>query len=100
PHAATHTLSLHDALPISWRGRYAFRSPPPLFAPAAAAGTHALTQRLNFNPQNPRHTQKENEMEVILLERVAKLGQMGEVVRVKEDRKRHTSELQSPCNLV
>jgi len=37
-----------------------------------------------FNPNNTCSTQGDNTMEVILLERVAKLGQMGEVVRVKD----------------
>jgi large subunit ribosomal protein L9 len=37
-----------------------------------------------FNPNNTCSTQGDNNMEVILLERVAKLGQMGEVVRVKD----------------
>src|SRR6202012_371712 len=38
----------------------------------------------NFTPTTNRPTEGDTKMEVILLERVAKLGQMGEVVRVKD----------------
>ena len=44
-------------------------------APAAASPNQ---------PNNPNHTKRRKNMEVILLERVGKLGQMGDVVRVKD----------------
>src|SRR6478672_1568004 len=49
------------------------------------AGGHRRFPKFHhpFNQQH-RSIQRRTEMEVILLERVAKLGQMGEVVRVKD----------------
>src|SRR5215831_20536035 len=53
-----------------------------------AAARHRRCRPLKSTPENPTHStatlQKENVMEVILLERVAKLGQMGEVVKVRD----------------
>ena len=67
-------LGLADAV-FGFRKRYMRGRPPPISA------------SLKFHhPFNQPHSslQRRTEMEVILLERVAKLGQMGEVVRVKD----------------
>src|SRR4051794_16597069 len=64
--------------------RRRLRIPPTLSAPEDAAARSVL---LSFTPSTrttPAQLKGDNNMEVILLERVAKLGQMGEVVRVKD----------------
>src|SRR5688500_20287304 len=63
----TYTLSLHDALPISWRGR-----------PQAAAGQAPQRVPCGGSGRLPVQAQCD-------------------AVRRSEE---HTSELQSPCNLV
>src|SRR5207248_9118852 len=63
--------------------RRALRLSPALFARQAATAADVL--KFSLSTRLRQNTSlKENEMEVILLERVAKLGQMGEVVRVKD----------------
>ena len=63
--------------------RCRFRISPALSAEQAAAAPRVLNSTLN-STYNPHHLNRRTNMEVILLERVAKLGQMGEVVRVKD----------------
>jgi hypothetical protein len=60
-----------------------FRIPPTLPAWEATAASRSLNLPIPSNP-NLDHFKRRTNMEVILLERVAKLGQMGEVVRVKD----------------
>src|SRR5260370_13083646 len=57
------------------------------FASAIYEGDHHLSPYPNsIHPLNPdhHHLKRRTNMEVILLERVAKLGQMGEVVKVRD----------------
>src|SRR6186713_1320385 len=53
---------------------------------SCAAANLRRCQPLEFKFENPTHStlQRRTIMEVILLERVAKLGQMGEVVKVRD----------------
>src|ERR1700744_4499928 len=73
---------------LLWRSR-ALVSPMPFsgFVSAICKEGHRPFPRpepaLSTNQEFPSHQRRTN-MEVILLERVAKLGQMGEVVRVKD----------------
>src|SRR5687767_14700656 len=61
---------------------WASPTPPSTFA---AALQHAAAHPLPAIPKSETRSEKRRTtMEVILLERVAKLGQMGEVVRVKD----------------
>src|ERR1700676_4465836 len=62
-------------------GRCRFRNSSALPAREAAAPPRVLKSTLQLNPTI---LIRRTNMEVILLERVAKLGQMGEVVRVKD----------------
>src|ERR1700687_3195329 len=62
--------------------RCRFPDSPALSARQAPASPRVLNP--NPQPRNPRPLKRRTNMEVILLERVAKLGQMGEVVRVKD----------------
>src|SRR5882724_2835977 len=65
--------------------RFHFRASPPLLAEETAARSDAVISALQLEPHtHSHHLTRRTNMEVILLERVAKLGQMGEVVRVKD----------------
>ena len=64
----------------AWPGRHDFRP-----ARARGAPAHAANLRTTFfNHVHPDQDQGAKPMEVILLERVGKLGHMGDVVRVKD----------------
>src|SRR6201992_1950936 len=72
-----------------WCGRWsplsdsALAAPGSDFANAICAGSHRRCPRRECNRSTHYPSRREN-MEVILLERVAKLGQMGEVVKVRD----------------
>src|SRR3982074_1473358 len=66
----------------SWRWRF-WASPKPSSTFAAASHVNGDRQVCGPDVSNDR-TDGETKMEVILLERVGKLGQMGDVVRVKD----------------
>ena len=64
--------------------RRRIRISPTLFAREAAAAARILNHSTHPLKPDHHHFKRRTNMEVILLERVAKLGQMGEVVKVRD----------------